>query len=254
MKKTLSLLLALVMLLSMISIPAFAEEGWITLRVEAYDRSVAGFDLENCWQLKYAQEHFGDPNKIKLQFVPVSRWDEGTVLTTLLAGGTAPDLCMTYNGDLINQYVEFDGLWQLDDLLEQYGQNLKAFLGDDLLKFGQQDADGDGTKEQWFLPARRLSVANVGNFIRADWLEKLGMESPTDIESFTAYLRAAKEANLGGERTIPMQFDLYESDPLYNVVRFMDAFIDFSQVTGKTGSPIPACTRCCPAPRKAIVG
>ena len=231
MKKTLSLLLALVMLLSMISIPAFAEEGWITLRVEAYDRSVAGFDLENCWQLKYAQEHFGDPNKIKLQFVPVSRWDEGTVLTTLMAGGTAPDLCMTYNGDLINQYVEFDGLWQLDDLLEQYGQNLKAFLGEDLLKFGQQDADGDGTKEQWFLPARRLSVANVGNFIRADWLEKLGMESPTDIESFTAYLRAAKEANLGGERTIPMQFDLYEPDPLINITRFVDAFIDFTQVT-----------------------
>ena len=231
MKKMLSLLLALVMLLSMISIPAFAEEGGITLCVEAYDRSVAGFDLENCWQLKYAQEHFGDPNKIKLQFVPVSRWNEGTVLTTLLAGGTAPDLCMTYNGDLINQYVEFDGLWQLDDLLEQYGQNLKAFLGDDLLKFGQQDADGDGTKEQWFLPARRLSVANVGNFIRADWLEKLGMESPTDIESFTAYLRAAKEANLGGERTIPMQFDLYESDPLINITRFVDAFIDFAQVT-----------------------
>lgn len=232
MKKTLSLIMALVMLLSMAAIPAYAEEeGWITLRVEAYDRSIAGFNLEDCWQLKYAQENFGNPNKIKLEFVPVPRWTEGDVLTTYLSGGTAPDLCMTYNGNLINQYVEFDGLWKLDDLLDQYGQNIKAFLGEELLKFGQQDADGDGEKEQWFLPARRLNVANVGNFIRADWLEKLGMEEPTDIESFTAYLRAAKEANLGGVRTIPMQFDLYESDPLYNVVRFMDAFIDFSQVT-----------------------
>jgi len=231
MKKTLSFILALVMLMSMAVIPASAEEGWIELRVEAYDRSVAGFNLEDCWQLHYAQEHFGNPNKIKLVYVPTSRWDEGTLLTNYLAGGTAPDLCMTYNGDLINQYIEFDGLWQLDELLETYGQNLKAFLGEDLLKFGQQDADGDGKKEQWFLPARRLSVANVGNFIRQDWLDKLNMERPTNIETFTEYLRAAKAANLGGERTIPMQFDLYESDPLINIVRFTDAFIDFSQVT-----------------------
>ena len=231
MKKTLSILMALVMLMSMISIPALADDGWVELRVEAYDRSVAGFDLENCWQLKYAQEHFGNPNKIKLVYVPVARWSEGDVLTNQLSGGTAPDLCMTYNGELINQYIEFEGLWQLDDLLNQYGPNLKAFLGEDLLKFGQQDRDEDGVKEQWFLPARRLSVANVGHFIRADWVEKLGIEMPTDIESFTAYLRAAKEANLGGERTIPMQFDLFESDPLINVTRFTDAFIDFSKVT-----------------------
>ena len=232
MKKTLSLIMALVMLLSMASIPAFAEEeGWITLRVEAFDRSVAGFNVEDCWQLKYAQEHFGDPNKIKLQFVSVPRWTEGDVLINQLGGNTAPDICMTYNGNLVNDYITYEGLWKLDDLLDQYGANIKAFLGDELLKFGQQDQDGDGVREQWFLPARRLDVSNVGNFIRKDWLEKLNMEEPTDIESFTEYLRAAKAANLGGERTIPMQFDLYESDPLYNVVRFMDAFIDFSKVT-----------------------
>ncbi len=232
MKKTLSLIMALVMLLCMASIPAFAEEeGWITLRVEAFDREIAGFNVEDCWQLKYAQENFGDPNKIKIEFVSVPRWTEGDQLAILMSGSTAPDICITYSGNLVNDYITYEGLWQLDDLLDQYGANIKAFLGEDLLKFGQQDQDGDGEKEQWFLPARRLNVANVGNFIRKDWLEKLNMEEPTDIESFTEYLRAAKAANLGGERTIPMQFDLYESDPLYNVVRFMDAFIDFTQVT-----------------------
>ena len=231
MKKSLSLVLVLAMLLGLVSIPALAEDGWVELRIEAYDRSVAGFNVEDCWQLKYAQENFGNPNKIKLVFVSIPRWTEGDVLTTQLAGGTAPDLCMTYNGDLVNQYIEFDGLWQLDDLLEQYGPNLKAFLGEDLLKFGQQDRDEDGVKEQWYLAARRLSVANVGNFIRADWLKALNMEKPTDIASFEAYLKAAKDANLGGQRTIPMHFDLYESNPLYNIVRFADAFIDFDQVT-----------------------
>ena len=54
-----------------------------------------GFDVTNCWQLKYAQEHFGDPNKIKLEFVSFARWTEGDLLTTALAGGTAPDICLT---------------------------------------------------------------------------------------------------------------------------------------------------------------
>ena len=231
MKKTLSMLLALIMVLGCCSL-AFADgEDWITLRVEAFDRNIAGFNVEDCYQLHYAQEHFGDPNHIKLEYVSVSRWDENSLMTNYLAGQTAPDLCMTYAGELLSQYIEMGGITELDALLEEYGPNLKAFLGDELLTYGQVDPDGDGVKTQYYIPARRLSVANVGNFIRKDWLDALGMELPTDIASLEAFFRAAKEANLGGQQTIPFWIDLYESDPLYNIRRFVDAFIDFNQVT-----------------------
>ena len=230
MKKTLSMLLALMLVLACINI-AVADDEWITLRVEAFDRNIAGFNVEDCFQLHYAQEHFGDPNHIKLEYVSVSRWDETTLMTNYLAGQTAPDLCMTYGGELLSQYIEMGGITPLDDLLNEYGPNLKAFLGDELLTYGQVDPDGDGVKTQYYIPARRLSVANVGNFIRKDWLEALNMESPKTIEELTAFFRAAKDANLGGQQTIPFWIDLYESDPLYNIRRFTDAFIDFSQVT-----------------------
>lgn len=101
MKKILALVLALALLATLGITSAFAEDGWITLRVETYDREIAGLDVTNCWQLKYAQEHFGDPNKIKLEFVSYARWTEGDLLTTALAGGTAPDICVTYNGGLV---------------------------------------------------------------------------------------------------------------------------------------------------------
>ncbi len=231
MKKTLTLLLAVLMLLGSIGMTAVAESDWPVLRIEIYDRSIAGFNVEDCMQLRYAQEKFGDPNQIKVQFVPVSRWDEGSILTTQMAGGTAPDICVTYNEDLVNYYIENKGLKQLDDLIDEYGPHIKEFIGEELLTYGQQDTDGDGVKEQYVIPARRISVANVGNFIRGDWLDTLGMEKPTTIEEFEEYLVAAKEANLGGQVTIPFDFGLYEPDPLYNVVRFTDAFIDFSQVT-----------------------
>ncbi len=230
MKKLVSLLMVVALLLTCVSLTAVAEEQKV-LRVEVYDRSVAGFNLEDCMQLHYAQEKFGDPNGIKVQFIPVSRWDEGEILTTQMGGQTAPDICITYNGNLVNQYIDMGGLYQLDDLLNEYGPNIKAFLGEELLTYGQYDTDGDGVKEQYVLPARRLAVANVGNFIRADWLKALNMEKPTTIEGFEAYLRAAKEANLGGQMTMPFDFDLYEADPLYNVKRFTDAFVDFSKVT-----------------------
>lgn len=230
MKKTLAILLALAMLLGLASV-AIAEDDWITLRVETFDREITGLNVADCWQLHYAQEHFGDPNHIKLEFVSYARWTEGDLLTTALAGGTAPDICVTYNGGLVQQCIDDEGIWQLDDMVNEYGANLKAFLGDELLAYGQRDHDGDGAFEQWYIPARRISRANVGNFIREDWLTALNMEKPTNIEEFTAYLRAAKEAQLAGENTVPYNFDLYEADPMFNARRVSDAFVDFSQVT-----------------------
>ena len=230
MKKTLSILLALALMLGLAT-AAIAEDDWITLRVECFDREIVGLDVTDCWQLHYAQEHFGDPNHIKLEFVSFARWTEPELLDNALSADTAPDLCMTYDGNLVQQCIDQEGIWQLDELLEQYGPNLKAFLGEELLPYGQSDHDGDGTPEQWYIPARRISRANVGNFIREDWLTALGMEKPTTIDEFTAYLRAAKEAQLGGENTVPFSFGIYAPDPLFNVRRFTDAWVDFSQVT-----------------------
>ena len=232
MKKLLALLLAAIMLCTMTAFAVAEEDDWLTLRVEAYDRSIAGFNVEDCMQLRYAQENFGDPNHIKLVYVPVSRWDEGDVLVQMFAANNAPDLCLTYNGDFINQAISEGSIWQLDDLLAEYGQGLVNFLGaETLMPFGQKDFNGDGTPEQWFIPARRLNVADVGYFIREDWLKALNMEKSTDVAGLTEFFRAAKAANLGGAQTVPMHIDLYESNPLYNISRFIDSFIDFNQVT-----------------------
>ena len=128
MKRKLSFLLVAMLLLGSLGLQAFAAEDWLTLRVEIFDRSIAGFNVEDNMQLRYIQEKFGDPNKIKVQFVPVSRWDEGEILTTQLGGGIAPDICLTYNGELVNQYIDMGGLYQLDELLAQYAPNLTPTL------------------------------------------------------------------------------------------------------------------------------
>ena len=229
MKKVLSLIMALALLLTCMSLTVLAEdEDWITLRVEAFDRSITGFNVEDCMQLRFAQENFGDPNHIKIEFVPVSRWEEEDTLTRLMGASSAPDLCMTYSGNL-DGWILDGAVKPLGDLVDEYGANLTAFLGDELLSYGIKTVNG--TEDLYLIPARRISVANVGNFIRQDWLDELGMEKPTTIEELTEYLYAAKDANLGGEITCPFNFGLYKQDPLINVKRFTDPFIEFSKVT-----------------------
>ncbi len=232
MKKILSLVMVLALIISCMCLPASADVKYdVTLRVEVFDRSIAGLNLEDCWQLRYAQEHFGDPNGIKLQFVPVSRWEEGDILTTQISGETAADICITYNGDLVNSLVADEGLVALDDLIAEYGQNIKAFLGENLLSYGAFDPDEDGEKTQYTIPARRISVVNQGAFIRADWLKALNMEEPKTIAELEAYLYAAKDAKLGGDMTIPFNYAIFTSNPMFAMRYYMSAFINFSEIT-----------------------
>ena len=232
MKKILSLVMALALILSCMCLPASADVKYdVTLRVEVFDRSIAGLNLEDCWQLRYAQENFGDPNGIKLQFVPVSRWEEGDILTTQISGETAADICITYNGDLVNSLIADEGVYALDELIAKYGQNIKAFLGENLLGYGAFDPDEDGEKTQYTIPARRISVVNQGTFVRADWLKALGMEEPKSIEDLEKYFYAAKEANLGGNMTIPFNYAIFTSNPMFAMRYYMSAFIDFANIT-----------------------
>ncbi len=232
MKKMLSLVMALALILSCLCLPASAEvEYKQTLSVEVFDRSIAGLNIEDCWQLRYAQEKFGDPNGIKIKFVPVSRWEEGDILTRQISGENAPDICVTYNGDLVNSLIADDGVKVLDDLIAEYGQNIKAFLGENLLGYGAFDPDEDGVKNQYTIPARRISVVNQGAFIRSDWLKALNMEEPKTIAELEAYLYAAKEAKLGGEMTIPFSYTIFTSNPMFAMRYYMSAFIDFSTIT-----------------------
>ena len=86
MKKTLAIILALVLTLGLAS-SALADDSWPTLRVEVFDRDTPGLKVAEGWQAKYAQEHFGDPNQINIEFVGYARWggEDGLIAADLAA-------------------------------------------------------------------------------------------------------------------------------------------------------------------------
>ncbi|MUT65785.1 extracellular solute-binding protein [Paenibacillus sp. NEAU-GSW1] len=178
-----------------------------TLKVEVFDRgnSPAGSSITNNYLTKFVQDNFGTPNNINVQFVPVPRSEEVQKLNVLMASGSdVPDIVFTYDSGTFYRYAQQGGLTDLGELLDQYGPNLKKFLGEETLAYGQFD----GT--QFALPAKRSHLGKYSSFIRQDWLEKLGLPVPATTDELYNTLKAFKENDPGqtGGKVIPLGMTL----------------------------------------------
>ena len=199
MKKLLSLALALCLVLSLVSF-ASAEESSVyrfdkplTLKVSVFDRGTPGNSPANDnYYTRWIQENFGDPRNIQIEWVVIPRSEEESKLATLITSAdTAPDVCFTYNGAIVSNYVAQGGVREISDLVEAYGPTMKAFLGEEVLDAGRFDGG------MYAVPARRVVIATQGMFIREDWLDKLGLNMPTTKEEFLDVLRAFRDQNPG---------------------------------------------------------
>lgn len=175
----------------------------VTLKVEVFDRGNApsGMTITDNYLTKYVQENFGDPNNIDVEFVPVPRSEEVEKLNVLMASGSnVPDIVFTYDPNTFNRYAKQGGLTDVGPLLDEHAPNLKAFLGEEVLSYGQFE----GT--QFSIPAKRSNTGKYASFIRQDWLDKLGLPVPQTTEELYETLKAFKEKDPGqtGGQVIPM--------------------------------------------------
>jgi putative aldouronate transport system substrate-binding protein len=164
-----------------------------TLTVEVFDRGKAGqAPLDNNYWTKWINDNFGKSNNATVQFIPVPRTQEVDKLNVLMAANTAPDICFTYDQGTVYNYVKQDGLAQLDSPLSKVGPALSKYLGKDVLKYGTFNG------KLYSIPAKRTIVANLGTFIRKDWLDKLGLPLPKTRDDFYNDLVAFRDKNPGG--------------------------------------------------------
>lgn len=199
MKKAFLFLVSLVLLLGMVSFTASAEvEYKTTLTVEVFDRgnmpAEYGTVDNNRWT-RWIQENFGDPNGIKVVFYPVPRSDEVTKLNTLMASGDAPNIVFGYNAAQMQNFALLGGLYDLTDLIEEYGDNIKVHHD---LSYGKING------RQYAVYGRRQTLDMTANYIRKDWLDKLGYELQVNedgfyhmsVEDLTSILAQFKEKDL----------------------------------------------------------
>ncbi|MEJ8304299.1 extracellular solute-binding protein [Saccharibacillus sacchari] len=203
----------------------------VTLKVEVFDRgnSPSPYTITNNWLTQYVQKEFGDPNNIDVEFVPIQRSEETTKLNVLMASASdVPDIVFVYDSSVFFRYAQQGGLTDVGPLLEEHGSNLKSYLGDDTLKFGQLE----GT--QFAIPGKRAITARYNSYIRQDWLDKLGMKAPTTTDELYETLKAFKEKDPGGvgSKVIPMGMALAPAqyEPLiYSFIKPVQGDLTYSQ-------------------------
>ncbi|MBR4710751.1 MAG: extracellular solute-binding protein [Clostridia bacterium] len=225
MKRILTLVLSLALLATLFATAALADvtdDGFVDgkftetrhITVEIYNRNNDGGTdpTDNVWT-KYIKEQMLERYNVDVTFVSVGRWTEGDDMNNLLAAGNAPDVCYTYNGNMIVTYANMldangnPGIINLAPYLEAY----KDQLGDMIALLGEADLYYDQdpvTGALWMIEGRRADVSRITTFIRKDWLDTLGLSEPTTIEEFHAALVAFRdnaELLLGAdaERMIP---------------------------------------------------
>jgi putative aldouronate transport system substrate-binding protein len=167
----------------------------------AYDRgnipSGEG-SLENNWFTKWVNETAVKKIGVRVRFVPVPNSQREQKLATLLASGDAPDVCFTYDSNIISNYTANGGLTDLQPLLDKYGDNLKKNIDESF--FEQVKIN----KQLTSIPLISNSTVDA-TWIRKDWLDKLKLKVPTNIEEFYNVLKQFKEKDPGNlkEKNIP---------------------------------------------------
>ncbi len=201
------------------------EDTWVTLRIALFDRNNTPHGappLTNNFMTQYIQEHFGDPNQIRVEFVTIPRAEEVSRLDVLMAANQAPDIIFTYDLPTLYKYITQGKITDLMPYIAQYGQDLARLLGEDVLSEGRYGG------KQYAIPAKRVLRAHSTSLIREDWLNEIGLPLPETTEQFYHTLKTIKEKlpQMLGHDVIP-----FGHIDFYHTANIRYSFWDWSQIT-----------------------
>ena len=229
--------------------PTLTSNG--KLLVEMFDRGTDGgrtLAYDNAWT-DWIKAKVKRELNIDVTFQAVGRWSENTDIVNMMAGRSAPDLCYTYNGLMIDNFRDYGGILNLAPYIDSYLPDLKKLLGEDPVYPGKDFIKRDdiytgGTGAVYKIASARVALAMRNIFIRKDWLDKLGRAVPKSISEFHDVLVAFRDRDPGGvgaNRVIPY---FQGSDARWGLADFIansitkgmsDRDIWINQVAGQAG-------------------
>ena len=176
MKKSLCMLLTLVLLLGLAPLTAASSEQ--AGQTITYLFSAGTSPDANNPVLQALEERIG----VRVEATMAATGDYAAKLNTLIASRQLPDLFSVGAADAI----AFKGegmLAELNDLVAGYGPNLERELGP---VYRQSPANADGL----YLLSGAGAVYRENLCVRVDWLKNLNLEMPTDLDSLYDVLYA----------------------------------------------------------------
>lgn len=165
----------------------------VTIEIPVYDRAFEGWKPTDNYYTRWIQSEFGDRYNIEVKFISVGRSTEVQDFMQMIAAGNAPDIIFHYNMPQAVNYYNEGAMQKLDlDEIAFYAPDYYGRLKDTISQYGRLD------DEHVFVFAERNAIYDhVIAVIRQDWLDAVGMESPTNLAELEAVGKAWKEAGLG---------------------------------------------------------
>lgn len=183
MKRIISLVLATFMLLSCVVALAEAESPFTAdnpgqLTVAVFDRSnmdTSYGDCTNNYWTNWIKEQVKTELNIDVSYMAMARSSSDSLIPVWMAGGNCPDIIFTYDSAVLYDYAEQGGLYDLTDLIAQYGPAISTELAS-TLPYGYVSGG------QYAIPAKRGTLGHVCAFIRKDWCDQIGYELQYDAD------------------------------------------------------------------------
>ena len=216
-----ALIIIIVLVTAIILISLFPIEKETYLKIGVFDRGGAGLELNACFQSEYIKNAVKKDRNINVEFVPIPRDLDAETFNVLMASNSAPDLYFTYERNALEFWIDRGELTDLSPALEKHGKKLKAYLGEETLRYGVWSG------AQFAIPAKRPNTAKFSEFIRKDWLDRLGLELPATVDEFYETLKAFREQipAQNGEDIVPFAVKVDENDIESSVHNLLWSFV-----------------------------
>ena len=188
-----------------------------------------GEDINKNPMTKLAQEKVGIKMETTLLGGDAANYD--TKLRLVLTGSEElPDVFPVYGTQMIADMIESGRVKELDEDIEKYmPERLKEIYNKYPETFYPVMKDG---KTYGIACAPALTEGQV-MIIRQDWLDKLGLQAPTNLDEFEAVIKAFTEGDPDGNGKQDTYGFTYAGDSIYNTGWVADPVNLFSANSGK---------------------
>lgn len=205
MKKALSLILAMLLLVPSLALAAnepielpIGDYDTDRLTVSVYDNyHAASSYAEPLPVLEWVEERTGI--QIDWDVVVPSQYDE-IMRVRLAAGQDLPDIVQIPGGlNEVYKYAQQGILIPIDDLIREHAPNIAKLIWEDIPELGRIYTAPDGHIyhiAQNYEGGNKVEVK--GLILRTDWLDKLGLEIPTTADEWYTVLKAFKDGDPNG--------------------------------------------------------
>lgn len=208
--KKLSLLLAVMMLFSLVNVTAFAQPEEIVLPIVNEPLTLTAFNslnpkvsktLDNYDKIACYQE-LAKRTGITLKFVHPAQGSEIEQYNLMCTSGEFTDIIfLNWEADVnggMAKAMEDGSMIDLSEAIEKWAPNLSRIL-EEYPEVRKSISTDDG--RIGYFPtvyANMLEVGQDGFFLRADWLEKLGLDFPKTIDEWHDVLVAFRDQDPNG--------------------------------------------------------